>query len=391
MINYDGNDLTYDANGNLTSYNGLTYSWDGNNLTGIAKSDDQITYQYNDKGIRTSKTVNGKTTTYTLDNKYNVSSQTDGTNTLAFTYDMYNCLAAMTLNGIAYTYEKDAQGDIIGLFDSSNNEVVKYSYDSWGKLISISGSLADTLGKVNPFRYRSCYYDTEPQMYYLQSRYYNPEMGRFVSKDDSGYHDSSDPIDSNLYAYVNNNPVINTDPNGHFINTALGTIFGAGYGWLSAKLTGGDPQAGAMSGAVGGFITGLGADIFTVTGGGGALITALLGASSAVASQIVYTCKTVQNVDAKYFTKPNVVKSLVFTAVLGGIFNVCGDKWASSLHIGSSTSTMQGTILKRLINLCNISIQDVRESIAGSVAINYILGNKQLVINQVYDYLETNG
>jgi RHS repeat-associated protein len=115
------------------------------------------------------------------------------------------------------------------VFDSSNNEVVKYSYDSWGKLISIDGSLADTLGKANPFRYRSYYYDTESQLYYLQSRYYNPEIGRFISKDDSGYHDANDLIDSNLYAYVDNNPVINTDANGHFISTILGRIFNAGY------------------------------------------------------------------------------------------------------------------------------------------------------------------
>lgn len=225
LTNYDGKGLTYDGDGNLASYNGSTYTWNGKNLNSIANANDQISYLYNDKGIRTSKTVNGKTTTYTLDNKYNVASQTDGTNTLTFTYDMYNCLAAMTFNGTTYTYEKDAQGNIIGLFDNGNNEVVSYSYDSWGKLISISGSLADTLGKVNPFRYRSYYYDSESKLYYLQSRYYNPEIGRFISKDDSGYHDVSNLIYSNLYSYVNNNPVINTDPNGHFINTILGGIF----------------------------------------------------------------------------------------------------------------------------------------------------------------------
>jgi RHS repeat-associated core domain len=389
LINYDGNDLTYDGNGNLTSYNGLTYSWNGNNLDGITNVDAQITYQYNDKGIRTSKTVNGKTTTYTLDNKYNVSSQTDGTNALAFTYDMYNCLAAVTFNGTAYNYEKDAQGDIIGLFDSGNNEVVKYSYDSWGKLISISGSLANTLGKVNPFRYRSYYYDSESQLYYLQSRYYNPEMGRFISKDDSGYHDSSDPIDSNLYAYVNNNPVINTDPNGHFINTILGGAFGAGYGWLSAKLTGGDPKWGAICGAISGAISGFGADIAALNPAVGWFVAPVTGFAGTLLSQLIYITKTVKNVDEKYFTKPNVVKELVFTAILGGIFNFCGVAWSKSLGYGTPPSEI--SFLKQLVYLCNISIQDVRNSVAGSIGINYILGKKQLVINQVYDYLEKNG
>ncbi len=386
LTNYDGKELTYDGDGNLTSYDGSTYSWSGSNLTGISNANNAITYQYNDKGIRTSKTVNGKTTTFTLDNKYNVASQTDGTNTLTFLYDLYNCLDAMTFNGTTYTYEKDAQGDIVGLFDSSNNEVVKYSYDSWGKLISIGGSLADTLGRANPFRYRGYYYDSESQLYYLQSRYYNPEIGRFISKDDSGYHDASNPIDSNLYAYVNNNPVINTDPNGHFINTILGGLFGAGYGWLSAKLTGGNPQAGAVSGLFGGMITGFGADLAAVTGGGSALISVALGMGSAIVSQIIYICMSVKNVDVEYFMKPEVGKSLIFTAVLGGIFNVCGYGWAKSLNI--KTPTVEGNILKRLISLCNINIQEVRESLAGSVGINYVLQNKQLVVNQVYDYLE---
>ncbi|WP_164997230.1 GLUG motif-containing protein [Clostridium minihomine] len=387
LINYDGNELTYDGDGNLISYNGSTYSWSGENLNGIANADNQVIYQYNDNGIRTSKAINGKLTAYTLDNKYNVVSQADDTNTLNFIYDMYNCLAEMTFNGTTYTYEKNAQGDIIGLFDSNNNEVVSYTYDSWGNLISIGGTLANTLGEVNPFRYRSYYYDFESNLYYLQSRYYNPEIGRFISKDDSGYHDASDLIDSNLYAYVNNNPIINTDANGHFINTALGTIFGAGYGWLSAKLTGGDPTAGAVSGLCSGFFMGLATDLLVATGGSSALVSAILGSASSTMSQVIYVCMTEKNVDAKYFTQPKVIKELIFTAMLGGIFNVCGYGWTNSFK----DPPMQGHILKRLVTLCDIRIQDVRQSIAGNTAINYILGNKQLVINQVYDYLEKDG
>lgn len=389
LTNYDGNELTYDGNGNLTSYDGSTYSWSGSNFTGIANADNQITYQYNDKGIRTSKTVNGKTTTYTLDNKYNVASQTDGTNTLTFTYDMYNCLAAMTFNGTSYTYEKDAQGDIIGVFDSGNNEVVSYTYDSWGKLISISDSLADTLGKANPFRYRSYYYDSESQLYYLQSRYYNPEIGRFISKDDSGYHDASDPIDSNLYAYVDNNPIVNTGANGHFINTILGGVFDAGYGWLSAKLTAGDPKWSAICGAISGAIAGFGADIAAIIPAVGWFIAPVTGLAGSFLSQLIYITKTVKNVDAKYFTKPNVMKELIFTAILGGIFNFFGVAWSRSLGYGNPPAEL--SFSKQLVYICNISIQDVRNPVAGSVAINRIMGNKPLVINEVYDYLEKNG
>ncbi|WP_411677982.1 RHS repeat-associated core domain-containing protein [Caproicibacter sp.] len=220
----------------------------------------------------------------------------------------------------------------------------------------------------------------------MQSRYYNPEIGRFISKDDSGYHDASNLIDSNLYAYVNNNPVINTDANGHFINTILGGLFGAGYGWFLAKLTGGDPKWGAISGAISGAIAGFGADLSMIFPAAAPILIPVTGSASAVLSQIIYICHTVQNVDAGYFTKPDVFESLVFTAVLGGVFSVCGYQWAKSLNIESPT--VQGSILKGLVNLCNINIQEVRESLAGSVGINFVLQNKQLLINQVYDYLE---
>ena len=225
----------------------------------------------------------------------------------------------------------------------------------------------------------------------MQSRYYNPEIGRFISKDDSGYHDASNPIDSNLYAYVDNNPVNNTDANGHFINTILGGLFGAGYGWLSAKLTGGDPKAGAISGAIGGAIAGLGADIaaiFPTIPAIGVASTTILGSAGTFVNQILYIGIS-KGFNAKYFTKPKEMKSIIISSVLGGIFNFCGYGWCKSLGYGTPPPT-QVKILQRLLYICNINIQDVRNSIAGSIAVNYIMGNKQLAINEVYDYLKKN-
>jgi RHS repeat-associated protein len=121
---------------------------------------------------------------------------------------------SMKLNGTAYYYELNLQGDVIGLIDSNNNVVVNYTYDSWGNLQSIGGSLAGTLGKKNPLRYRGYYYDTESGMYYLQSRYYNPEIGRFIGRDDTEYHEGDTGAAANLYAYCANNPVMNVDPDG---------------------------------------------------------------------------------------------------------------------------------------------------------------------------------
>jgi RHS repeat-associated protein len=101
---------------------------------------------------------------------------------------------------------RNAQGDITGLIDNAGNLVVSYTYDTWGKLVSTTGSLASTLGVKNPYRYRGYRYDTETGLYYLQSRYYNPEWGRFVNADDSGILevDQDSLIENNLYVYALN-------------------------------------------------------------------------------------------------------------------------------------------------------------------------------------------
>ena len=93
-------------------------------------------------------------------------------------------------------------------------------FDSWGKLLSTSGSLASTLGKNNPFRYRGYVYDEETGFYYLQSRYYNPEVGRFISSDVL-LSTGQGVIGHNAYAYCGNNPVNRIDPSGQFWITAL--------------------------------------------------------------------------------------------------------------------------------------------------------------------------
>jgi len=141
-----------------------------------------LEFKYNDSGIRTEKTVNGVTTKYTLSG-HQVSLEDNGTDQIHYTYDANGSLISMNLNGDEYYYIRNAQGDVIGLYDSNGTEVVSYSYDAWGKLISTTGSLASTVGEKNPYLYRGYRYDTETGLYYLQSRYYNPDWGRFVNAD----------------------------------------------------------------------------------------------------------------------------------------------------------------------------------------------------------------
>ena len=86
-------------------------------------------------------------------------------------------------NGTDYYYRKNLQGDIIAILNTSGTKVVEYTYNAWGEVLSITGSLVNTIGKINPFRYRGYYYDTETGFYYLQSRYYDPVVGRFLNAD----------------------------------------------------------------------------------------------------------------------------------------------------------------------------------------------------------------
>ena len=91
--------------------------------------------------------------------------------------------------------------------------MVEYTYDAWGKLISTSGSLASTLGADNPFRYRGYYYDAETGLYYLMTRYYDPEVGRFLSAD-VYLSTGQGVLGNNRFAYCNNDPILFYDSDG---------------------------------------------------------------------------------------------------------------------------------------------------------------------------------
>ena len=140
-------------------------------------------------------------------------------------------------NGTEYFYLKNAQGDVTGLVDSSGTQVVAYTYDAWGNILSTTGSMADSLGYTNPFRYRGYFYDTETGLYYLQSRYYNPETGRFINAD--GYVSTGQGIlGGNMFTYALNNPLLYSDHSGNFaitISTAIAIGAAIALAYLGTK------------------------------------------------------------------------------------------------------------------------------------------------------------
>ncbi|MDO6355966.1 DNRLRE domain-containing protein [Caloramator sp. CAR-1] len=215
LTSFDGKTITYDAIGNPLSYDGYSFTWEeGRQLARIQGNGFNISYKYNDQGIRTEKTINGVTTKYYLLGD-KVILETNGTDTIHYSYDTQDNLVSMNLNNVEYYYVRNGQGDVIALIDSNGNEVVTYTYDSWGNIISIDGILKDTAGIKNPYRYRGYRYDEETKLYYLQSRYYNPEWGRFVNAD-AIVGITGELLSHNMFAYCNNDPVNMEDPNGYF-------------------------------------------------------------------------------------------------------------------------------------------------------------------------------
>ena len=203
----------------------MSFTWQhGRELAGFTKAGTTASYSYNDSGIRTKKVVNGVTTEYYL-NGSTILTQITGDERLDFLYDDAGSLLGLKWNGTAYYYVKNLQGDIIGILDSDGNQVVEYVYETWGQQSGAYGSMAATLGELNPFRYRGYYFDQESGLYYLNSRYYDPEIGRFLNADK--YLESGHVVlGNNLFTYCFNNPIRYVDPSGEFVITATAVATG---------------------------------------------------------------------------------------------------------------------------------------------------------------------
>ena len=225
MTSYnDGYTLIYDDLGNPLNYIGWNMTWTaGRELNSMTNDSDNLSYQYDDNGIRTSKTVNGVKTTYTtVDGR--ITSQTDGTDTMYYRYDKNNQLVGFNLNGTEYVYVMNGQGDVTGILDTTGKQIVSYTYDAWGKCTIASDTSGKNIGSINPMRYRGYYLDKETGFFYVGSRYYDPNTCRFLNTDEPsmlGLNVDS-PISANLFAYCGNNPVMRIDPTGYaWWNTAL--------------------------------------------------------------------------------------------------------------------------------------------------------------------------
>lgn len=225
---YNGQAITYDAMGNPLQYLGMQMEWEkGHQLRHITGAGLDMYCMYNDSGKRIRKTVNGVTTDFYLDGSAILMQTSSDGSRIDFFYDDKGNVFAMKYQNEMYFYRKNLFGDILGILDSHGTELVKYEYNSWGKLLNLTDYSSNGLGRRNPFRFKGYYYDEELGMYYLNSRYYDPEVGRFISPDTTDILEVQDDLyDKNLYAYCDNNPVMRIDSSGAVWHLAVGAVVG---------------------------------------------------------------------------------------------------------------------------------------------------------------------
>lgn len=237
LKSYNGTAITYDALGNPLNYLGKIMTWQGRRLTSI----DGVALKYDYNGLRTQK--GDRTYYWQSDNLIMERWVKNGAENYIYYYYDESGVCGMNYNGTEYYYRKNILGDVIEIYNNLGNLQCRYVYDAWGnhKVYNAIGSEigAEVLnvGNVNSVRYRGYYWDKEFGLYYLQSRYYDPLLGRFISADSVEYLEPESVNGLNLYTYCGNNPVMYTDPEGNFlISTAvligaiIGGIIGAGVG-----------------------------------------------------------------------------------------------------------------------------------------------------------------
>ncbi len=283
VTQFNGYTITYDEIGNPVSVDDRELSWRGRQLTQITDGENEISYAYNGDGQRASKTVNGEKTEYIYNGDI-LAGQKTGNTVLVFMYDNNGDPFGFVYNGTEYYYVKNAQNDVTAIASADGTIIANYYYDPWGRLIEITGDSA--IAYLNPIRYRSYYYDSETELYYLNTRYYSPDLCRFMNGD-SKIHD--DLLGNNLYSYCGNNPITRIDEQGKFWNVVAGAAIGAIVSFVGTAVanvsSGRAWNSGIIGATLGGAVAG------ALTGAGFAVAGAFAGAfvGSAVNEFVSYT------------------------------------------------------------------------------------------------------
>ena len=280
LTSYNGQTITYDSIGNPLTYNNgsaYTFTWEGRQMQTATKDLKTWTYTYNSDGLRTGKSNGSAVYTYTWNENRQLQSMTWNYGYAIFSYDA-NGMPYSVKNYDAildvertYLYITSLQGDVLSIIDASSGATaVTYTYDAWGRELSWATLNSGYAGLLygNPLTYRGYIYDRETGFYYLQSRYYDPTIGRFLNADDTAFLGISGALrEWNLFAYCENNTTSSKDIDGFFpVHIVAGVALGIVWSVLPRII--GDIIRGRMSkisdyicdvicGAVAGLVTSL--------------------------------------------------------------------------------------------------------------------------------------
>jgi len=286
-------------------------------------------------------------------------------------------------------YVTNLQGDVVAILDSTGAAVVEYTYDAWGRPLTTTGSMAPTLGQYNPLRYRGYVYDRETGLYYLQSRYYNPEWGRFINSD-SQLNPQLGLLGFNAFAYCSNNPINYSDYSGNSATIAGGIIGGVCgfFGALFYEL--GDDNDGvrwgkvmqctastALAGAMAGFV----ADVSIATFGAGTAM--LIAAGAGVLASGVNSMYT-QTVLSGDFSWGKVISD----GIIGGITNGLCTGTSSVLDpIVSGLSEGIGYAFTQVCAELTPGLLDITSFVVIDLIPTAITGVAGFIAGYGYDYL----
>ena len=231
LTSYNGQDITYDEIGNPASIGNRSFTWqNGRQLASQTYNGTTWTYSYNNAGLRTSRSNGVKTYHYVYNGdkltQMTIVDEVNNTQQVVdFTYDAAGQLLTLAYDEEVYYYILSLQGDVAGITDSQGNRLIDFHYEGYGEsyYTSYDTEKAALLAQINPFGYRSYVLDLGTYMYYLQSRYYDPALGRFINAD-AYVATGQGFIGNNMFAYCDNNPVVRVDHGGQFWETIFDVI-----------------------------------------------------------------------------------------------------------------------------------------------------------------------
>ena len=227
LTKYNGHTISYDDIGNPTKwYDNAQMTWvNGRRLasiTAVSGVHDAMSFTYDSDGLRLTKTVGGVEHRYTWQGGKLIAEYWDNGKAMEFFYgpdgsiDGFNYKASANGSRNSYYYVKNLQGDVVAIVNKNGEVKAEYTYDPFGKVLSVTNASGTSIGDTNPIRYRGYYYDQESGFYYLQSRYYDPNLCRFINAD--GLASTGQGfIGCNMFAYCLNNPVNGADPSGKWM------------------------------------------------------------------------------------------------------------------------------------------------------------------------------